>query len=258
MATEMTYRTIWVSDFHLGSRNCRADFLIDFLKRNHSETLYLVGDIIDGWQIKSDFYWPANHLNVIREILDKAKKGVKVTYLPGNHDEFLRNFDDFNLSIGSIRITDRTVHTTVDGKKMLVMHGDQFDTVVRHYKWLAHIGDYGYQFLMWVNRHLNHFRRWLGYGYWSLSAYIKYKVKEAVNYISKFEEMLVEECREKGLQGVVCGHIHKAELKDVNGTLYANSGDWVESCTALVEHFDGRLEIINWVEPNDKHDKPVE
>jgi UDP-2,3-diacylglucosamine pyrophosphatase LpxH len=160
MATEMTYRTIWVSDFHLGSRNCRADFLIDFLKRNHSETLYLVGDIIDGWQIKSDFYWPANHLNVIREILDKAKKGVKVTYLPGNHDEFLRNFDDFNLSIGSIRITDRTVHTTVDGKKMLVMHGDQFDTVVRHYKWLAHIGDYGYQFLMWVNRHLNHLRRW--------------------------------------------------------------------------------------------------
>jgi UDP-2,3-diacylglucosamine pyrophosphatase LpxH len=251
------YRTIWISDFHLGSRNCRADFLIDFLLRTHSEKLYLVGDIIDGWQIKTDFYWPINHLNVVRRILDKAKQGVEVIYLPGNHDEFLRNFDDFQLTIGSIQITDQAIHTTADGKRLLVMHGDQFDTVVRHYKWLAHIGDYGYQFLMWVNRHLNHLRRWLGFGYWSLSAYVKLKVKEAVNFISKFEEMLVAECKAQGLQGVVCGHIHKAELKVVDNILYANAGDWVESCTALVEHFDGRLEIIHWVATDSKRTKPM-
>lgn len=240
------YRTIWISDVHLGSRSCKAEFLIDFLKHNDCQKLYLVGDIIDGWKLRSNFYWPQTHLDVVRRILTKAKDGVEVIYLSGNHDEFLRNFGDYDLKMGNLRIVDEDIHETADGKKLLVVHGDEFDMVIRHQKWLAHIGDHFYGALIWLNERLNYVRRLTGFGYWSLSAYLKLKVKQAVNFISKFEDLLVQKCEKHGLDGVVCGHIHKAELKDMRGKLYANSGDWVESCTALIEHFDGRIEIIYW------------
>jgi len=242
-----TYRTIWISDVHLGSQNAKAEFLIDFLLHNHCEKLYLVGDIIDGWRLQSKFHWPDSHQNVVTQVLDIARAGVEVIYLTGNHDDFLRRVSEYKLAFGNIKILDEIVHETVDGRKLLVIHGDKFDVVTRYHKWVSLLGDYIYGILIWVNRYFNHVRKWFGYEYWSLSSYIKLKVKSAVNIISNFEDSLVHECEKQDLQGVVCGHIHKAEMKDMRGKLYCNSGDWVESCTALVEHGDGELEIVHWV-----------
>jgi len=240
------YRTIWISDVHLGTRYSQASFLLDFLRETDSDYLYLVGDIIDGWQLKRSWYWPQSHNDIVQKILRKARKGTQVYLISGNHDEFLRPFGKQNF--GQITITSQVTHRLADGQSLLVLHGDQFDNVVKYVWWLARIGDEAYEFALWVNRWFNHFRLKLGYPYWSLSAYLKQKVKNAVNFISSFEEAVALESRRFKVDGVVCGHIHKAEMRQINDVLYCNDGDWVESCTALVEHFDGRLEIIYWAD----------
>lgn len=238
------YRTIWLSDIHLGTRACQADALLDFLKKTRCDTLYLVGDIVDGWRLKRHWHWPQAHNDVIQKLLRKGRKGTKVVYIPGNHDEFARQF--IGSEFGAVDVQDDAVHETADGRRLLVIHGDQFDFVVRRAKWLAHIGDWAYARLLGMNTWVNAIRRRLGLRYWSLSAYLKHKTKRAVDFIGRFEGALVDEARRRGLDGVVCGHIHTAEFKQVDGLLYCNDGDWVESCTALVEHRDGRLEILHW------------
>ncbi len=242
------YRTIWLSDVHLGTPGCKAEFLVDFLKRNECETLYLVGDIIDGWKLRSTWFWPQEHTNVVRKILTKSKRGTKVYYVTGNHDEFLRKFVGFKLELGNIRVVNELVHTTADGRKLLVLHGDFFDVITRYHKWLALAGDFAYEATMAANFWFNRGRRLIGLPYWSLSAYAKDKVKGAVNVISQFEDAVARECKRRGLDGVICGHIHHAEIRDLHGITYHNCGDWVESCTALAEDFNGKLRIIRWVE----------
>jgi UDP-2,3-diacylglucosamine pyrophosphatase LpxH len=240
------YRTVWISDVHLGTRGCKADFLLDFLRRTEANTIYLVGDIVDGWRLRKSWYWPQTHNDVVQKLLRKARKGTRVVYVPGNHDEFL--LDYVRLNFGGVELLRETVHLTADGKRLLVIHGDSFDMIVKHARWLAVLGDHAYTFALWINRYLNAARRLFGYQYWSLSAYLKLRVKNAVEYIGSFVAALSEEARGRQLDGVVCGHIHHAEIRDMGGLLYCNDGDWVESCTALVEHFDGRLEIVRWAE----------
>ena len=242
------YRSIWVSDVHLGTQNCQAAYLEDFLKKNQCYNLYLVGDIIDGWSLKSNFYWPQTHTNVIRKVLTKAKRGTQVFYVTGNHDEFLRKFVDYELEIGNIRVVNEVVHETADGRRLLITHGDMFDVITRYHRWLAFAGDKAYDALMVLNRWQNKARARIGMPYWSLSAFVKHQVKVAVNFISEFEEALAYECRKRKLDGVVCGHIHHAEIRDIEGVTYYNCGDWVESCTALVENMDGSMEIVHWVD----------
>jgi UDP-2,3-diacylglucosamine pyrophosphatase LpxH len=246
IASTTRYRTIWLSDIHLGTRGCKAEFLLDFLRCNESETLYLVGDIIDGWRLRRSWYWAQSHNDVIQKILRKARKGTHVAYIPGNHDEWLRDYT--GLEFGGIALVDEVIHVTADGKRLLIIHGDAYDGIVKYARWLALLGDWAYTFALWVNNHFNHIRRKLGYPYWSLSAYLKGKVKNAVEYVGNFAEAVADEARRRDLDGVVCGHIHKAEIRHLGGILYCNDGDWVESCTALVEHWSGQLEIINWVE----------
>ena len=241
-----TYRTIWISDVHLGTRGCKADFLLDFLRSTESEHLFLVGDMVDGWRLKRSWYWPQAHNDVVQKLLRKARKGTAVTFIPGNHDEFVRDYLEFNF--GEVRVSNEVVHVTADGRKLLVIHGDQFDTVVVYAKWLAHLGDWAYNMALALNHWLNWGRRRLGMGYWSLSAYLKQRVKNAMQYIASFADAVADEARRRGVDGVVCGHIHHAELRAIGDILYCNSGDWVESCTALVEHFDGRLELIDWID----------
>ena len=238
------FRTIWISDIHLGTRGCKAEYLLDFLKRTECDTLYLVGDIVDGWRLRRSWYWAQTHNDVIQKILRKARKGAKVIYIPGNHDEVLRDYT--GLILGGIQVLDEHVHETADGKKLLILHGDEFDGVVKYAKWLALLGDGAYNLCLVLNHWYNHFRRKMGYPYWSLSAYLKNKVKNAVEYVSNFETAVAQEARKRGADGVVCGHIHKAEMRTIDGILYCNDGDWVESCTALVEHASGQLEILDW------------
>jgi UDP-2,3-diacylglucosamine pyrophosphatase LpxH len=238
------YRTVFISDLHLGTAGCQADALLSFLKTCTAHHLYLVGDIIDGWQLKRRWYWPESHNVVIQKLLRMTRKGCKVTFIPGNHDEFARDF--FGHHFGGIEVVKEAVHTTAQGQKLWVIHGDQFDGVIQCAKWLAHLGDTLYEFTLRLNRHFNRLRSHVGLPYWSLSAYLKHKVKKAVMYVNDFEEAVAHEASRAGYDGVVCGHIHRAEMRDINGTLYCNDGDWVESCSALVEHHDGRLEIIQW------------
>lgn len=238
------YRTIWISDIHLGTAGCKAASLLDFLKRTEADTIYLVGDIIDGWRLKKKFFWPQTHNDVIQKILRKARKGTRVVYVPGNHDEAARQFVD--MKFGDIEILDEAIHETVDGKRLWIVHGDKFDGIMQHARWVAHLGDIAYTTLLIVNNYLNSLRRLLKMPYWSLSQYLKHKVKGAVSFISIYEKVMVTQTKRKGCDGVVCGHIHKAEIRDIDGILYANDGDWVESLSALVEHYDGRLEIIYW------------
>ncbi|SEJ41265.1 UDP-2,3-diacylglucosamine diphosphatase [Pseudomonas sp. NFR16] len=235
-------RTLWISDVHLGTRDCQAEHLSGFLKQYHADRIYLVGDIIDGWKLRGGMYWPQAHTNVIRRLLTMSKRGTEVIYVTGNHDEFLRRYS--RLILGNIQLVDEAVHTTADGRRMLVIHGDQFDVITRYHRWLAFLGDSAYEFTLTLNRWLNHWRAKYGYGYWSLSAYLKHKVKTAVNFISDFEEAIAHECVKRGLDGVVCGHIHHAEIRQVGGVEYLNCGDWVESCTALIEHWDGTIELF--------------
>lgn len=238
-------RSIWISDTHLGTRGVRAEALADFLKQHECEHLYLVGDVIDGWRLKSRLYWPQAHTNVIRRVLTKAKRGCRVVVVTGNHDEFLRRYSPVEL--GNITLCDEAEHRTVDGRRLRVIHGDQYDSVVQGHRWVAFLGDRGYQLLLWLNRWLNRFRETFGYGYWSLSAHVKYKVKRAVSYISSFEDAVAWDCRRRGFDGVVCGHIHHAEIRRLGAVTYYNCGDWVESCTALVELADGRIELRRWL-----------
>lgn len=239
-------RTVWISDLHLGTPGCQARALLDFLREVECEQLFLVGDIVDGWQLRRSWYWPQAHNDVVQKLLRKARKGCRVIYVPGNHDEFARKY--LNHSFGGIEVAHEWIHETADGRKLWVTHGDLFDGVIQCAKWLAHVGDSAYEFTLKLNRHLNSLRARLGLPYWSLSKYLKLKVKRAVSYLNDFEEALAKEARKRGVQGVVCGHIHHAELRDIDGILYANDGDWVESLTALVEHADGHLEILDWTE----------
>ncbi len=247
MTQTYRYRTIWISDVHLGTKGCQAELLLDFLRHTESDTLYLVGDIVDGWRLKHSWYWPQAHNDVVQKLLRKARKHTKVIFVPGNHDEFARPF--VNHQFGGIEVHRDFVHETADGRRLLILHGDELDAVVQSAKWLAHIGDWAYRAAMVINVFFNLARKKLGYRYWSLSAYLKYKVKNAVAHIGKFEESVAEMARKRGADGVVCGHIHHPEVRDIGGILYANDGDWVESCTALVEHEDGRLELLRWTMP---------
>jgi UDP-2,3-diacylglucosamine pyrophosphatase LpxH len=244
------YRSVFISDLHLGTRGCRSDFLADFLRRTSAEHLYLVGDVIDGWRLRKSWYWDETHDEVLRLILQHARGGTEVTYIPGNHDEMFRAWLPLGLEIGGIKLRREATHVTAAGKRLLVIHGDEFDSVVRYAKFLALLGDGAYTTALVLNRWFNDLRRRLGYPYWSLSAWLKRQVKEAVKAVDRFETALAGEARRRGFEGVVCGHIHHAEMREVNGVLYVNDGDWVESCTALVEHHDGRLELIDWAALN--------
>ena len=241
------YRTIFLSDTHLGTRGARSEFLADFLRRTECRTLILAGDIIDGWRLRKSWYWDAAADEVLRLLLHKARAGTDIIYIPGNHDEMFRAWLPLNLEIAGIRLRREHVHETADGRRFLVLHGDEFDSVVRCAPFLALLGDWAYNVALTANRYFNAVRRRLGYPYWSLSAWAKRQVKEAVKAIDRFEEALAHEAARRGFDGVVCGHFHHAEMRVVNGVLYINDGDWVESCTALVEHADGRLELIDWV-----------
>jgi UDP-2,3-diacylglucosamine pyrophosphatase LpxH len=240
------YRSVFISDLHLGTPGCQAEALLEFLKHTECDHLYLVGDIIDGWQLKQRWYWPQTHNDVIQKILRKARKGCHVTFVAGNHDEFARLFAGHQF--GGIDIVRQADHVLMDGKRMWVIHGDYFDAVIQRAKWLAVMGDHAYEFILKVNRHFNALRARLGLPYWSLSAYLKHKVKQAVSYISHFEEAVASEALKRGYEVVVCGHIHHAEIRPIGNVLYCNDGDWVESLTALVEHHHGQLEIVRWQE----------
>jgi UDP-2,3-diacylglucosamine pyrophosphatase LpxH len=243
---KLRFRTVFISDTHLGTKGCNADLLFDFLKSIECETLFLVGDIIDGWRLKRGWFWPTRHNDVVRRVLKMAKKGTRVIYVPGNHDEVLRDF--IGLGFGDIEIVPEAIHETADGRKLLVLHGDEFDGVVLYARWLAFLGDHAYVALLKMNRGFNWCRRQLNLPYWSLSAHLKKKVKNAVEYVCRFEEAVAHAARERGADGVVCGHIHSAEIRQFGEITYYNDGDWVESCTALVEHGDGRMEILDWAE----------
>ncbi len=244
----MKYKSIFISDIHLGTRFSKAKILLNFLKNNECESLILVGDIIDGWSIKRKFIWPQEHSNVIQQILKKAKKGTKVTFITGNHDEFLRPFVPLLLG-DSICITNELEYESLSKKKYYITHGDFFDSITMTKKWLAILGDYGYDLLLHLNVVLNFFRKRLGIKkYWSLSKYVKDNVKSSVSFISDFELVLSNHAKNKGYDGIICGHIHKAEIKNIDKIEYLNCGDWVESCTAIVETFDGEFKIIDWLD----------
>jgi UDP-2,3-diacylglucosamine pyrophosphatase LpxH len=237
-------RTLFISDIHLGTRGCQADKVLDLLRCYDADTIYLVGDIVDGWQLKSSWYWPQSHNDVVQKLLRKARKGARVIYIPGNHDEFLRDY--YGSHFGGIEVVESTIHVTADNRRFLVIHGDLFDVVIRHARWLALLGNHAYDFAIWLNTHFNTIRRAMGLTYWSLSRWVKLKVKNAVNFIGEFEHALATEARRRGTDGVICGHIHHAVIRTDEHLTYVNCGDWVESCTAIAEHFDGRLEIIEW------------
>ncbi len=241
------YRAVFISDLHLGTPGCKSAYLLDFLRSHESDSLYLIGDVLDAWQLRSRWYWPQQHNDVVQKVLRKARKGTRVIYVPGNHDESVRQFG--GLSFGGIEIAEEAEHVTLDGKRLWLVHGDLFDDVIRHARWLAWLGDHAYTMALWLNHHLARVRHRMGLGYWSLSHYLKHQVKNVVGFISDFERTLAAEARRRGYDGVVCGHIHKAEIRTIDGILYCNDGDWVESLTALVETTDGELRVIHWA-PN--------
>ena len=235
------FRTAWISDIHLGTRGSQAQALLDFLRDHEFETLYVVGDLIDVWQLRRGIYWPQAHNDVIQKLLRAGRKGTRVIYIPGNHDEFVSGFIGH---FGAVEIMPRAIHTTADGRRLLVIHGHELDTVIQNIKWLAYVGDVGYQLLLKLNTPVNAARRLLGLGYWSLSAYVKKSVKNAVSFIGEFEKAIVQFARQDQVDGVVCGHIHSPVIRMIEGTAYYNSGDWVESLSALVEDFDGKIELL--------------
>lgn len=243
-ASRRRYRSIFISDLHLGTRGCRTDFVIDFLRQVECDHLYLVGDIVDGWRLSRSWYWDGAHDEVIRLVLRMAQHGTEVIYIPGNHDELFRDW--LGLEVAGVKLMREAEHVAADGRRFLVMHGDEFDGVIRYAKVLAHLGDWAYDWALVLNTHFNVVRRRLGYPYWSLSQWLKRQVKEAVKAIDRFEGALATEAKRRGMDGVICGHIHHAEMRMIQGVLYMNDGDWVESCTALVEHSDGRFELLDW------------
>jgi UDP-2,3-diacylglucosamine pyrophosphatase LpxH len=242
-------RTVWISDLHLGTPGCRAQALLDFLKHVDCDQLFLVGDIVDGWQLRRSWYWPQAHNDVIQKLLRKARKGTRVIFVPGNHDEFARRY--VGHEFGGIEVVHDWMHVTADGRRLWITHGDLFDGVIQCAKWLAYVGDSLYGLTLRLNSHFNSLRARLGLPYWSLSKYLKQKVKRAVSYVGDFEVAVAREAHRRGADGVVCGHIHHAEMRMIDGVLYCNDGDWVESLTALVEHADGQLEILDW----SRHDR---
>ena len=238
-------RTLFLSDIHLGTKGCQADELLDFLRHYEADTVYLVGDIVDGWQLKSSWYWPQSHNDVVQKLLRKARKGSRLIYIPGNHDEFLRDY--YGTHFGGIEVVEDDIHVGLNGKRYLVIHGDLFDVVIRHARWLAFLGNGAYDLAIALNARLNAIRRALGLTYWSLSQWAKLKVKNAVNFIGQYEDTLSAEAHRRAVDGVICGHIHHAVIRE-GEPIYINCGDWVESCTAVVEHYDGRFEIVRWSE----------
>ena len=246
VVTRTQYRTIWISDVHLGTRGCNAGMLIDFLDHVDSETMYLVGDMIDGWRLKKKFYWPDAHNDIVWRILKRAKRGTQIVYIPGNHDEMFRQFA--GLDFGGVAIRRQAIHDTADGRRLLVLHGDEFDAIMLSRRWLAYLGDAAYGLALTLNRWVNAYRRVAGLPYWSLSKHAKHKVKKSVEFISNFEVIVAREAGVRGVDGVVAGHIHTAEIREIDGIAYYNDGDWVEGCTALVEHFDGRIELLHWAD----------
>ncbi|MGH6760196.1 MAG: UDP-2,3-diacylglucosamine diphosphatase [Phyllobacterium sp.] len=238
------FRTLFISDLHLGSKGAKADFLLDFLRLHDADTIYLVGDIVDGWRLRRSWHWPQEHNDVIQKLLRKSRKGVRIFYIAGNHDEFIRDFQGTHF--GGIEVMDRAMHETADGRKFLVIHGDQFDVVVRNAKFLAHLGDWAYSTALYVNTVMNRVRRLMGLPYWSFSAWAKFRVKKAVNFIGSFQAVVSEEAQRMGADGVICGHIHHAAMEQIGGVQYINTGDWVESCTAIAEHQNGTFELISW------------
>jgi UDP-2,3-diacylglucosamine pyrophosphatase LpxH len=238
------FRTLFISDVHLGARGCQADRLLDFLRYHDAETIYLVGDIVDGWQLRSGWYWPQPHNDVVQKLLRKARKGARLVYLPGNHDEFLRDY--FGTHFGGVVVTEQAIHVTADGARYVVTHGDQFDRTIERGRQFAALGDYIHMLLASANVTVNVVRKVLSLPRWSLSQWAKYKVKDALNYVQSFEQALAAEARRRRAAGVICGHVHQASIRDFPGARYVNCGDWVESCSAVVEHLDGRLEIVAW------------
>jgi len=251
----LRFRTVFISDTHLGTKGCRCDFLADFLSRMSCDNLFLVGDIVDGWRLRKAWYWDAYHDRVVRSILNHAKRGTAVTYIPGNHDEMFRAWlppahEARGLEVAGIEVRREATHTTAAGLRLLVLHGDEYDGVVRYAKFLAYLGDSAYRAALVFNRWLNWVLNLFGRPYWSLSQWLKRQVKGAVKAIDRFESQMASDAARRGFDGIVCGHIHHAEMRMVNGVLYCNDGDWVESCTALVEHEDGRLELLDWAAAN--------
>ncbi len=250
------YRALFISDVHLGTRSAQAPMLLDFLKHHDAETIYLVGDIVDFWRVKRGPVWPQAHNDVLQKILRKVRKGTRVVFIPGNHDEGLRDY--CGMQFGGIEIARQAEHVTAAGKRYVVMHGDEYDVVVRYARWLAFLGDRGYELALWLNNPLNFVRRRLGLGFWSLSGYLKHRVKTAVNFIGDFEKNLADEARRREADGVICGHIHHAASRDIEGVHYLNCGDWVESCTAIRETMDGRMELVRWLhEMQERSQVPV-
>ncbi|MBD3766925.1 MAG: UDP-2,3-diacylglucosamine diphosphatase [Gammaproteobacteria bacterium] len=238
------YRALFISDVHLGSKGCQAEALAEFLKFHHAPVIYLVGDIVDGWRLKKRHFWPQSHTDVIRRLFTKAKRGSRIVYVTGNHDDFLRRYS--GIHFGNIELCDEVVHETLSGQKLRVLHGDAYDGVVTCHKWLALLGDWAYESMLHVNRWYNKLRQYWGFGYWSLSAYLKHRVKRAVMYMHEYEHLLMRDAHKAGFDGVVCGHIHHAEIRQTDQGWYGNCGDWVESCTALVEHEDGRMDLLRY------------
>ncbi len=249
------HRALFLSDIHLGTRGCQADLLLDFLRYNDAETIYLIGDIVDGWRLRRSWYWPQTHNDVIQKLLRKGRKGARIIYTPGNHDEFLRGF--LGTHFGGVEVVDEAIHTAADGRRFLIIHGDRFDVVVRHARWLAFFGDWAYVTALNLNTVVNALRRRVGLTYWSLSAWAKFRVKNAVNFIGKFEETLSTEASRRDVEGVICGHIHHAANHRDWGIQYINTGDWVESCTAVVEHHDGTFEVIRWADQTRPEEVPA-
>lgn len=237
-------RTLFISDVHLGSKAAKTDFLLDFLREYDADTIILVGDIVDGWRLKRSWYWPQGCNDVVQKLLRKARKGTRIIYIPGNHDEFLRDFP--GMHFGGIEVLDRMIYETADNKRYLVLHGDQFDVVVRNARLLAYLGDWAYDMAIAINVVLSAIRRRLGLRYWSFSAWAKLQVKHAVNFMGEFQKVVAEEARRNDVDGVICGHIHHAVMEQMDGIHYINTGDWVESCTAIVENFDGQFELVEW------------
>lgn len=247
-AGRQRYRAIFISDVHLGTRTAQALPLLDFLKHHDADAIYLVGDIVDFWKVRRGPHWPQAHNDVVQKLLRRVRHGTRLIFIPGNHDEGLRDFS--GMHFGGIEVLQSVVHQAANGKRYLVMHGDEFDVVIRTAKWLAFLGDRGYELALWLNNPLNWVRRHCGLGYWSLSAYLKYSVKRAVNFIGAFEEAVAAEARRNGVDGIICGHIHHPADRDIDGIRYLNCGDWVESCSALIEHEDGRIELVRWIVGN--------
>jgi UDP-2,3-diacylglucosamine pyrophosphatase LpxH len=238
------YRTVFISDVHLGTRGCQSGLLLDFLREVECDTLYLVGDIVDAWRLKQGWYWPQEHNDVVQKLLRKVRKHVRLVYIPGNHDEFLKDY--LGTHFGGVEVVSHAVHVAADGRRYLVVHGDDFDVVVRHARWLALLGDWAYESALRISSYINLARRHLGLTYWSLSQWAKLKVKNAVSFIGDYEAALVNEAKRHGVDGIICGHIHHAVIHDDLGIRYMNCGDWVESCTALAETYEGTFELIRW------------